>query len=32
MQAIRKLNRKIRFNDSSYEFGREFFQDLEDKT
>ncbi|KAJ5151943.1 aldo/keto reductase family protein [Penicillium capsulatum] len=32
MQAIRKLNRKIRFNDSSYDFGREFFQDLEDKT
>ncbi|KAJ5630740.1 aldo/keto reductase family protein [Penicillium longicatenatum] len=32
MEKISKLNRKIRFNDSSGEFGRDFFEDLEDKT
>lgn len=32
MDKISKLNRKIRFNDSSGEFGRDFFEDLEDKT
>jgi alcohol dehydrogenase (NADP+) len=32
MEKISKLNKKIRFNDSSGEFGRDFFEDLEDKT
>lgn len=32
MGQIYGINRKIRFNDSSGEFGRDFFEDLEDKT
>ncbi|KAJ5249071.1 aldehyde reductase [Penicillium chermesinum] len=32
MEKIYAINRKIRFNDSSGEFGRDFFEDLEDKT
>ena len=32
MKKIEKINKKIRFNDSSEEFGRYFFTDLEDKT
>ncbi|KAJ5494537.1 hypothetical protein N7463_010624 [Penicillium fimorum] len=32
MKKIEKLNRKLRFNDSSDEFGRVFFNDLEGKT
>jgi len=32
MEKISALNKKIRFNDSSGEFGRDFFEDLEDKT
>jgi len=32
MEKINGINRKIRFNDSSGEFGRDFFQDLEGKT
>ena len=31
MKQIEKLNKKIRFNDSSGEFGREFFAGLEGK-
>ncbi|KAJ5684687.1 uncharacterized protein N7477_001032 [Penicillium maclennaniae] len=31
MESIRKLNKKIRFNDSSGEFGRDFFDGCEDK-
>lgn len=31
MQKIEKINRKLRFNDSSDTFGREFFEDLEGK-
>lgn len=31
MKSIEKINRKIRFNDSSGDFGREFFEDLEGK-
>ncbi|KAJ5281274.1 hypothetical protein N7478_006646 [Penicillium angulare] len=31
MEKIDRLNRKMRFNDSSGEFGRDFFEDLEDK-
>lgn len=29
MAKIRTMNKKLRFNDPSGEFGREFFQDLE---
>ncbi|KAJ5827473.1 hypothetical protein N7447_004236 [Penicillium robsamsonii] len=32
MKNIEKLNKKLRFNDSSDEFGRVFFNDLEGKT
>ncbi|KAJ5939512.1 hypothetical protein N7466_002646 [Penicillium verhagenii] len=32
MEKISALNRGLRFNDSSGEFGRDFFEDLEDKT
>lgn len=31
MQKIQKINKKLRFNDSSSEFGRDFFIDLEGK-
>jgi alcohol dehydrogenase (NADP+) len=31
MKKIEKLNKKLRFNDSSGEFGREFFNGLEGK-
>jgi alcohol dehydrogenase (NADP+) len=31
MKKIEKLNKKLRFNDSSGEFGREFFTGLEGK-
>lgn len=31
MENIRKLNKKIRFNDSSGEFGRDFFEGCEGK-
>lgn len=29
MNKIHQIDRKLRFNDSSGEFGRDFFQDLE---
>lgn len=29
MAKIRTINKKMRFNDSSGDFGRDFFQDLE---
>lgn len=29
MSKIQQIDRKLRFNDSSGEFGRDFFQDLE---
>ncbi|KAJ5740806.1 hypothetical protein N7493_000678 [Penicillium malachiteum] len=32
MVRVKGINRKVRFNDSSGEFGRDFFEDLEDKT
>lgn len=32
MAKISALNRRIRFNDESKSFGRNFFEDLEDKT
>lgn len=31
MRRIEQINRKIRFNDSSGVFGRQFFEDLEGK-
>lgn len=31
MEKIRTINKKIRFNDSSGEFGRDFFDGCEDK-
>lgn len=31
MDKIQTINKKTRFNDSSGEFGREFFEDLEGK-
>ncbi|KAJ5212566.1 uncharacterized protein N7498_004212 [Penicillium cinerascens] len=31
MESIRKINKKIRFNDSSGEFGRDFFEGCEGK-
>ncbi|KOS48560.1 hypothetical protein ACN38_g542 [Penicillium nordicum] len=32
MKKIEKINKKLRFNDSSGEFGRDFFNDLEGKS
>lgn len=32
MKKIEKINKKLRFNDSSDEFGRDFFIGLEGKT
>lgn len=31
MKKIETINKKLRFNDSSGVFGREFFEDLEGK-
>lgn len=31
MKKIEKINKKLRFNDSSGEFGRDFFNDLDGK-
>lgn len=31
MKKIEKINKKLRFNDSSGEFGRDFFNGLEGK-
>jgi alcohol dehydrogenase (NADP+) len=31
MQKIRGIDRKLRFNDSSADFGRDFFSDLDGK-
>lgn len=32
MKKIQQNDRKLRFNDSSGDFGRDFFQDLEGKS
>ena len=32
MRKIKAINKKLRFNDSSGDFGRDFFNDLEDKS
>ena len=32
MKKIQQADRKLRFNDSSGDFGRDFFQDLEGKS